>query len=98
MLKYPLSPLIWSPVFTDINVKNQLYKISPRLARSGTLTYYLNRITPKNHRQCLTIAKAAKKREKGAQWAMIAHLGASKKLGDTIIYDAQRQVILNLKL
>ena len=33
-----------------------------------------------------------------AQWAMIAHLGASIMFGDTIIYDAQKQVTLTLKL
>ena len=32
-----------------------------------------------------------------AQCAMIAHLVASIMFGDTIIYDAQRQVTLNLK-
>ena len=32
-----------------------------------------------------------------AQWATIAHLGASIIFGDTIIDDAQRQVALNLK-
>ena len=32
-----------------------------------------------------------------AQWATIAHLGASIMFGDTSIYDAQRQVTLNLK-
>ena len=32
-----------------------------------------------------------------AQWAVIAHHGASIMFGDTIIYYAQRQVILNLK-
>ena len=32
-----------------------------------------------------------------AQWATIAHLGASIMFGDTLIYDAQRQVTLNLK-
>ena len=32
-----------------------------------------------------------------AQWATIAHLGASIIFGDTIIHDAQRQVTLNLK-
>ena len=32
-----------------------------------------------------------------AQWAMIAHHGASIMFGDTIIYDAQRQVTPNLK-
>ena len=32
-----------------------------------------------------------------AQWATIAHLGASIMFGDTIIYDAERQVTLNLK-
>ena len=31
-----------------------------------------------------------------AQWATIAHLGASIILGGTLIYDAQRQVTLNL--
>ena len=31
------------------------------------------------------------------QWTMIAHLGASIMFGDTIIYDAQMQVTLNLK-
>ena len=31
------------------------------------------------------------------QWATIAHLGASIMFGDTIIYEAQRQVTLNLK-
>ena len=32
-----------------------------------------------------------------AEWATIAHLGASIKFGDALIYDAQRQVALNLK-
>ena len=32
-----------------------------------------------------------------AQWATIAHHGASIMFGDTIIYDAQRQVTRNLK-
>ena len=32
-----------------------------------------------------------------AQQAMVAHLGASIMFRDTIIYDAQRQVTLNLK-
>ena len=32
-----------------------------------------------------------------AQWAKIAHHGASIMLGDTIIYNAQRQITLNLK-
>ena len=32
-----------------------------------------------------------------AQWATIAHLEDSIMLGYTIIYDAQRQVTLNLK-
>ena len=32
-----------------------------------------------------------------AQWATIAHLGTSIMFGDTLIYDAQRQVTLNLK-
>ena len=32
-----------------------------------------------------------------AQWAIIAHLGARIMFGDTKIYDAQRQVTLNLK-
>ena len=32
-----------------------------------------------------------------AQWATIAHHGASIMFGDTIIYDAQRQITLNLK-
>ena len=32
-----------------------------------------------------------------AQWATIAHLGASIMFGKTIIYDAQWQVTLNLK-
>ena len=40
-------------------------------------------------------AKASKKQV--AQWATIAHLGASIMFGYTIIYDAQRQVNLNLK-
>ena len=35
--------------------------------------------------------------KQSAQWAMIAHHGASIMFGDTIIYDAQRQVTLNLK-
>ena len=35
--------------------------------------------------------------KKVAQWAPIAHLGASIMFRDTIIYDAQRQVTLNLK-
>ena len=32
-----------------------------------------------------------------AQWATIAHHGAIIMFGDTIIYEAQRQVTLNLK-
>ena len=32
-----------------------------------------------------------------AQWATIAYLGASIMFGDTIIYDTQRQVTMNLK-
>ena len=32
-----------------------------------------------------------------ARWATIAHNGASKMFVDTIIYDAQRHVTLNLK-
>ena len=32
-----------------------------------------------------------------AQWATIAHHGASIMFGDSIIYEAQRQVTLNLK-
>ena len=32
-----------------------------------------------------------------AQWATISHLGAIIIFGDTIIYDAQRQVMVNLK-
>ena len=32
-----------------------------------------------------------------AQWATIAHHGASIIFGDTIIYNAQRQITLNLK-
>ena len=32
-----------------------------------------------------------------AQWATIAHHGASIMFGDTIIFDAQRQVTPNLK-
>ena len=32
-----------------------------------------------------------------AQWATIAHHGASIIFGDTIIYDAQKQITLNLK-
>ena len=32
-----------------------------------------------------------------AQWATLAHHGASIMFGDTIIYDAQRQITLNLK-
>ena len=32
-----------------------------------------------------------------AQWETIVHLGASIMYGDTLIYDAQRQVTLNLK-
>ena len=32
-----------------------------------------------------------------AQWATIAHLGASIMFGDTIMDDAQRQVTMNLK-
>ena len=35
--------------------------------------------------------------EQVAQWATIAHLGASIMFGDTLIYDDQRQVTLNLK-
>ena len=37
------------------------------------------------------------KSQQVAQWATIAHLGASIMFGDTIIDDAQRQVTLNLK-
>ena len=36
-------------------------------------------------------------RKQVAQWATIAHHRASIMFGDTIIYDAQRQVTLNLK-
>ena len=32
-----------------------------------------------------------------AQWATIAHHGASIMFVDTIIYDAQRRITLNLK-
>ena len=32
-----------------------------------------------------------------AQWALIAHLGASIMFEDTLIYDTVRQVTLNLK-
>ena len=32
-----------------------------------------------------------------AQWATIAHLGASIMFGDILTYDAQMQVTLNLK-
>ena len=32
-----------------------------------------------------------------AQWATVAHLGASIMFGDTIMDDAQRQVTMNLK-
>ena len=32
-----------------------------------------------------------------AQWATIAHHGASIMFKDTIIYDAQRQITLHLK-
>ena len=32
-----------------------------------------------------------------AQWAMIAHHGASIMFEDTIIYDAQREITLNFK-
>ena len=32
-----------------------------------------------------------------AEWATITHLGASIMFRDTLIYDAQRQVTLNLK-
>ena len=32
-----------------------------------------------------------------AQWATIGHHGASIMFGDTRIYDAQRQITLNLK-
>ena len=39
----------------------------------------------------------ARIRKQVAQWATIAHLGASTVVGDTIIYDTQRQVTLNLK-
>ena len=35
--------------------------------------------------------------KKVAQWATIAHHAASIMFGDTIIYDAQRQITLNLK-
>ena len=38
-----------------------------------------------------------KKQQQVAQWATITHHGASKMFGDTIIYDAQRQITLNLK-
>ena len=42
-------------------------------------------------------APASGKDKQVAQWATIAHLGASIMFGDTIIDDAQRQVTLNLK-
>ena len=32
-----------------------------------------------------------------AKWATVAHLGTNIMFGDIIIYDAQRQVALNLK-
>ena len=32
-----------------------------------------------------------------SQWPTIDHLGASIRFGDTLIYDAQKQVTLNLK-
>ena len=68
-------------IFTDIyKKKKQLYIISLRLARFGTYTYYFNRNTTKNHRRCLNIAKAAKREEKVAQRATIAHLGPSKNV------------------
>ena len=38
-----------------------------------------------------------KNHEQVAELATIAHLGASIMFGDTIIGDAQRQVVLNLK-
>ena len=41
--------------------------------------------------------RSGKKRKQVAQWATIAHHGTSIMFGDTIIYDAQRQVTLNLK-
>ena len=37
------------------------------------------------------------KSQQVAQWATIAHHGASIMFGDTIIHDAQRQIALNLK-
>ena len=39
----------------------------------------------------------SKMKKQVAQWATVAHLGASIMLGDIIIYGAQRQVTLNLK-
>ena len=45
----------------------------------------------------LECSKYADIRKQVAQWAMIAHLGASIMFGDTIIDDALRQVTLNMK-
>ena len=40
---------------------------------------------------------AVEKSKPVAQWATTAHHGASIMFGDTIIYDAQTQITLNLK-
>ena len=46
----------------------------------------------------LTLSETSRTGEKQvAQWATIAHHGASIMFGDTIIYDVQRQITLNLK-
>ena len=44
-----------------------------------------------------TVRKRVTSFQQVAHWATIAHLGASIMFGDVIIYDAQRQVTLNLK-
>ena len=47
--------------------------------------------------ELLTAHRKQNTEKQVAQWATIAHHGASIMFGDTIIYDAQRQITLNLK-
>ena len=49
------------------------------------------------HTVCKGKKSSSDKKIQVSQWATIAHHEASIMFGDTIIYDAQRQVTLNLK-
>ena len=60
-----------------------------------TLTYISE---PLQMKDTLKLCKQKKAKIKQvAQWATIAHHGASIMFGDTIISDAQRQITLKLK-